>query len=72
MMRRRYPGRSVRTLDIDTREGAAEASLYSVMRYPAFVLTAMDGRVVQQWEGEHLPMVEEVAAMLSENEIAHV
>ena len=69
MLRRRYPGRRARLLDIDTRDGAAEASLYGVTQYPAFVVTALDGRIVQQWEGEHLPMLDEVASMMSEREL---
>jgi len=71
MMRRQYPGRTARLLDIDTRDGAAEASLYGVTRYPAFVVTAIDGRVMQQWEGDPLPIMGEVASMISGQEGAY-
>ncbi len=64
MLGRRYPGRSATKLDIDTREGAAEASLYGVVQYPAILVTSLDGRVMQQWEGLPLPMIDEVAAMI--------
>ena len=64
MLERRYPGRSIQRLDIDTRDGAAEASLYGVAQYPAIIVKSIDGQVIQKWEGEHLPMVDEVAVHL--------
>ena len=63
MFRRLYPGRSITELDIDTREGAAEASLYGVMRYPTVLILAADGSVIQSWDGQ-LPRVDEVAVYL--------
>jgi hypothetical protein len=64
MLSRRYPGRTANLMDIDSREGAAEASLYGITRYPALIVTAYDGRVIQQWEGMPLPLIDEVAAMI--------
>ena len=66
MLRRRYPGRPVVELDIDTREGAAEASLYGVVRYPALLVRTLDGRIQGMWEGEPLPLIDEVAGLLLE------
>lgn len=65
MMRRQYPGRRARVVDINTREGAAEASIYGVVSYPAFIVTAEDGRVVQHWEGS-VPLIGEVASLIDE------
>jgi len=72
MLGRRYPGRTATKLDIDTREGAAEASLYGVVQYPAFIVTSYDGVVIQQWEGLPLPMIDEVAGMIVDQERAYV
>lgn len=64
MLSRRYPGRSASLMDIDTREGSAEASLYGIVQYPAIIVTAYDGRVLQSWEGTPLPLIDEVAALI--------
>lgn len=66
MLRRRYPDKTVSEIDPDTREGAAEANLYGVVRYPAIIATAYDGRVLGFWEGEPLPLVDEVAGSIIE------
>jgi hypothetical protein len=63
-LRRRYPDKHVEELEIDSREGAAEAILYGVVQYPALIATSMDGRVLGVWEGVPLPMIDEVAGML--------
>jgi hypothetical protein len=49
-------------LSIDTREGSATASLYDVMQYPAILVLQNDGYVQKLWQGEALPMMDEVAA----------
>jgi len=64
MFSRRYPGKRVQELDIDTREGSSEAVLYGVISYPAMIITAYDGRVIGFWQGMPLPLIDEVAAML--------
>lgn len=61
MMRRRYPDKAIEEFDLDTRDGAAEASLYGVTQYPAIIATAVDGRVLGMWEGLPLPLIDEVA-----------
>jgi hypothetical protein len=55
-------------LDIDTRDGAAEASLHDVMQYPAFIVTTFEGSVLQQWEGIPAPLIDEVAGMMLEQQ----
>lgn len=70
MLRRRYPDRHVRELDIDTREGSAEASLYGVTQYPALIATSLDGRVMGMWEGVPLPLIDEVIGSIVELQVA--
>jgi len=48
-------------LDVDSRDGMATASLYDVMRYPAILTLRDDGSVLKSWEGEQLPLMDEVA-----------
>ena len=70
MMRRRYPDRPVKELDIDTREGSAEASLYGVTQYPALIATSLDGRIMGMWEGVPLPLIDEVVGSVIELQAA--
>ena len=67
MLSRHYPDRRAAVMDIDTREGAAEATLYGVTQYPALVLTSYEGRVVQLWEGLPLPIIDQVGSMIHQD-----
>lgn len=40
------------------------ASLYDVTRYPAVLATREDGELLYLWQGEQLPLMNEVAAYL--------
>lgn len=71
-MRRRYPEKNVEELEIDSREGAAEASLYGILQYPAIIVSAHEGNVLGQWEGLPLPLVDEVAGASVELETRSV
>lgn len=53
---------SIEALNIDTREGSASASLYDVMQYPTILVVRQDGAIIRSWEGETLPLQNEVAA----------
>lgn len=58
-------GKKLELLSLSTRDGAATASLYDVMAYPAILALADDGSVLNSWEGESLPLSDEVAGYLS-------
>ena len=58
----RQQGIRVELMSLETRDGAAMATLYDVTSYPAIVVTREDGGVVQLWVGEQLPLMNEVAA----------
>lgn len=62
MFGRRYPDKKITTKDLETREGAAEASLYDITQYPAIMVMNDGGGVMQLWQGEQLPLIDEVAA----------
>ncbi len=61
---RRYPAHKVEVLNVDGREGDAMASLYDVTRYPAILVLRDDGTMSMMWQGEALPLIDEVAGYL--------
>jgi len=54
--------RKLELLSISTRDGAATASLYDVTTYPAILALADNGSILNMWQGEPLPLMDEVAA----------
>lgn len=62
---KRLHNQDVSVLNLDTRDGAAMASLYDIMQAPAVFVTQDDGRLVQVWSGTPLPLMNEVAAYLA-------
>lgn len=58
-------GRKVDLVSLETREGAATASLYDVVNYPALMVLGDDGQVQKLWEGDKLPLMDEVAGYLA-------
>lgn len=48
--------------NIDTRDGTALASLYDIMQFPAILALRDDGSVLKIWEGNELPLMDEVAS----------
>ena len=51
-------------VSVNTREGAAMASLYDVVQYPSILAIASDGRLLNLWQGKPLPLMDEVAGYL--------
>ncbi|HUY84924.1 MAG TPA: hypothetical protein VMU97_00200 [Candidatus Dormibacteraeota bacterium] len=58
----RHQSDHLEVLSIDTREGSATATLYDVMQYPAILVLQADGFVQKVWQGDSLPMMDEVAS----------
>ena len=57
----RHEANRLEILDADSREGIAMATLYDIMSYPAILALRDDGSVLKSWEGEMLPLMDEVA-----------
>jgi len=53
---------NVEVVDVDAREGIAMASMYDVMRFPTIIAMADDGTVLNMWQGEDMPLMDEVAS----------
>jgi hypothetical protein len=49
-------------LNVDSREGSDMISLYDIMQYPTILALSNDGSVLHTWEGDMLPLQDEVAA----------
>lgn len=58
----RYADIRVELVDVDGREGVAMASIYDIMAFPTIISLSDDGRVLQMWQGDRLPLLDEVGA----------
>jgi thioredoxin-like negative regulator of GroEL len=54
-------GNKIELVSLNTRDGAATASLYDIMSYPAILVLANDGSVINLWQGLPMPLMDEVA-----------
>jgi len=54
-------GTKVELLSVNTRDGSSMASLYDIWAFPTVMALADDGRVLNTWQGEPLPLMNEVA-----------
>lgn len=57
----------VEVINVDTREGAAIASLYDVMSYPKVMAVADDGRLIQDWEAGKMPLISDVSYYVNQS-----
>lgn len=58
----KYGAIQVEILSLDTREGSSLASLYDIVQYPAMMVIQNDGTPQKIWQGEFLPLMDEVAS----------
>jgi hypothetical protein len=57
-------GGKIEMVSINTRDGAVTASLYDIWSFPAILALGDDGQVINLWQGEPLPLMDEVAGYL--------
>lgn len=55
-------GRRIEIINVDSRDGAADLSLYDIMSHPAIMILTDDGRLAASWVGKQMPLMDEVAA----------
>lgn len=58
----RTRGKKIELLSLETREGANLATTYDVVRYPALLVIKDGGELLKYWEGDGLPLKDEVSA----------
>lgn len=63
--KRLHPGVVVEEKSLDTREGAELAKLYDVINPPGVLALRNDGTVLNTWQGEVLPLMNEVASYVA-------
>lgn len=56
----------IEMVSLDTRDGSATASLYDVVQYPAILALQNDGRLLKDWQGSTMPLVNEVSSYTHE------
>lgn len=54
-------GRSIDTLNPETRAGADFCRTYDIVEYPTMLALSDDGRVQNTWRGQPLPTISEVS-----------
>ncbi|MES2970936.1 MAG: hypothetical protein V4702_01275 [Patescibacteria group bacterium] len=59
-----FKGKVIELIDLNTRDGAAMATLYDILHNPTLVVIRDDGQLVKDWQGEHLPLKDELAGYL--------
>jgi hypothetical protein len=62
----RTRGKKIELISLETKEGSDMARLYDIVRYPALLAIRDDGSLMKNWEGEQLPLMNEVAAYLNQ------
>lgn len=63
----RFKSKSITMLSLETKEGDDMAKLYDVGNYPAIVVTAEDGRLIKLWQGQPLPLMDELSFTIGES-----
>lgn len=57
----KHTGKELPTVDVDSREGVAQAELYGVVKYPSIIAVDDQGRLLQLWDSDMLPRFDEVS-----------
>jgi hypothetical protein len=55
---------NLQILNYDSREGSSTANMYDIMSQPAILITNDDGSYIKHWEGENLPLMDEVTGYI--------
>jgi hypothetical protein len=59
-----YPDQTITLIDMDTIEGNQLMELYDVMEFPAVLVLAGDGAILNSWVGLPLPLADDVVGYL--------
>jgi hypothetical protein len=60
----RRHGQSPELISVDTKTGANMAKLYDVVQYPALLVIDSNAGLAKYWQGDMLPLMDEVAGYL--------
>jgi hypothetical protein len=59
-------GKKIDLVSLDEADGSDMARLYDVTNYPAVLATRESGEMLALWQGENLPLMNEVAAYINQ------
>jgi hypothetical protein len=62
----RQRGKALELISLDTEAGANTAQLYDIVQYPAILALRDDGQLLRVWQGERLPLMDEVAGYIEQ------
>ncbi len=57
---KRFKGKDLELLELETPKGAYTAELYGVTQYPAFLALSDDGVMQKMWQGIPMPLMDEL------------
>ena len=57
-------GFEVERIDWDSEEAVSLARLYDIYSTPAFIVIQDDGKQVEQWQGNNLPLASEIKHLM--------
>lgn len=57
----RHTGKELPLVDLNTRDGAYQAQVYGIMKFPSIIAIDDEGRMLQTWSGDMLPRFDEVS-----------
>jgi hypothetical protein len=60
-------GKEVPLLDVDSKEGIALCEVYSIMQYPAILVTDDTGHMQSLWTGTTLPRIGELGYYINDD-----
>lgn len=63
----RQTGNKIELVSLESRDGAAMASLYDVTQYPAILAMDNGGQLLRLWQGPILPLMNEVSYYTHDN-----
>lgn len=61
----RQRGQVIELISLDTIDGSDMARLYGIVQYPALLALRDDGQLMKDWQGNALPLSDEVSGYLS-------
>lgn len=53
-------GQDIELVSLDTVNGSETAKTYDITSYPAILVTGEDGKLQNLWQGDQLPLIDEV------------
>jgi hypothetical protein len=65
---KRFKGKQLELVSLETKEGADLAKLYDIVRYPAVLIIGPNGAMQKVWEAPLMPLMDEVDSYLPDFE----